>query len=67
MDIKEQKILANIRNKYSPVLNYFKLKKELESEKNLGEYVKKKPILDGLEPLACECAIDVAKLLKSLK
>ena len=64
MTKKEAKILADIRNKYSPVLNYFAMRNEIQNgDLRPEQKVDLLTLLDVEDKLAQQCAVEIAELL----
>lgn len=65
MTKKEKEILADIRNKFSPILNYFEMRQEVVLGDLRPEQVRDIiTLMDREVPLAKECAFEIAELLK---
>lgn len=67
MTKKEKEILADIRNKYSPILNYFQMRQQIVLGDLRPEQVRDIiTLMDKEIPLAKDNAFEIAKLLKKL-
>lgn len=68
MTKNEKEIFADIRNKYTPILTYFRLKEEIGGGSYTADQLKNlETLIDRELPLAVANAKEVAKLLKSFK
>ena len=66
MTKKERKIIADIRNKYGPILTYFKLKEEIGGGSYTPEQLRGlESLMDRELPKAIESSNKVVELLKS--
>lgn len=67
MTKKEKEILADIRNKYSPILSFFKMWDVVQNETTFTEQQKRDmyALINADSGNASDCAKEVAELLKS--